>query len=150
MSSRGLDEDIVPILWFEKPQRAVKSKSRMESCSQKVYERVQQSGAFDCWLSQQTAKLVKLNVFWNTDHKSDKNALVRIVQSNNALKEIKFDADVNNNVTLPFEFVSKILEVLKPHKEFNRHPPRTGKLFRSLYLIPDPSPYLQVTSWMDR
>ena len=102
------------------------------------------------FVAQQTTKLVKLNVIWNTDLKSDKNALVRIVQSNNALREILIDADVNNNIILPFEFISKILEVLKPHKEFNRHPPRTGKLFRSLYLIPDPSPYLQVTSWMDR
>ena len=101
------------------------------------------------FVAQQTTKLVKLKVIWNTDLKSDKNALVRIVQSNNALKEIKFDADVNNNITLPFEFVSKILEVLKPHKEFNRHPPRTKKLFRSLYLIPYPSPYFSIVLTCD-
>ena len=96
------------------------------------------------FVAQQTTKLVKLNVTWNTDLKSDKNALVRIVQSNNALREILIDADVNNNISLSFEFISKILEVLKPHKEFNRQPPRMKKPFRSLYLIPYPSPELQL------
>ena len=74
------------------------------------------------FVAQQTTKLVKLNVIWNTDLKSDKNALVKIIQSNKALNKINIDADVDNDVKLPFEFISMILdaiEVIKP--DFNRN-----------------------------
>ena len=77
-------------MWFKKPQGAVKSKPRMESFNKMVYERVPQnqmviltvdSHSRDLlhFVAQQTTHLVNVNVLWNTDLKSDKNADVECV-----------------------------------------------------------------------
>ena len=73
------------------------------------------------FVAQQTTKLVKLNLIWDTNLKCDNNALVKVIQSNKALNDVKIvTKDKNHKLSLDFvKLIMNAITVIKPDFDTN-------------------------------